>query len=100
MHVFLLAGNRKDCTLLKELVLRTLFIHTARHEFHLLPVPELKSSSELSKPDRTARGNAKSLIMLFLWASLALSSMADANQRIHEFLYISWHNLPYVTGLK
>lgn len=50
MHVFLLAGNRKDCTLLDGLVLRILFIQTAGHEFHLLPVPELKSSSGLSKP--------------------------------------------------
>lgn len=98
--VFLLAGNRKECILLDGLALRILLIHMAKYESHLLPIPELQSSFELSKPEWTARGNAKSLIMLFLWTCLALISMADANQRIHEFPYMSWHNLPDVTGLK
>lgn len=51
MHMFLLAENRKDCTLLGGLVLRILFIHMARCKSHLLPIPELKSSFELSNPD-------------------------------------------------
>lgn len=51
MHMFLLAENRKDCTLLGGLVFRILFIHTARYKSHLHLIPELKSSFEVSKPD-------------------------------------------------
>lgn len=51
MPVFLLAGNRKECILLDGLALRILFIHMARYESHLLPIPELQSSFELSKPE-------------------------------------------------